>query len=121
MAKVKINQLANEIVRQLEMYTDDVKDELDQATDEISKEAVSELKASSPKKTGKYAKNWARKQTKHGYVVYNKAPTYRLTHLLEHGHMNRDGSRTPAKPHIAPVEEKVIKEMTNRTEKAVEP
>nr|WP_304654779.1 HK97 gp10 family phage protein [Sporolactobacillus sp. STSJ-5] len=100
-------------------YSDEVEDKLNKDKDNISKEAVSELKAASPTRTGDYAKNWARKKTAFGYVVYNRAPTYRLTHLLERGHMNRDGSRTAPRVHIAPVEEKVIDNFTKAAEKAV--
>lgn len=42
-------------------------------------------------------------------VIYNKA-TPSLPHLLEHGHANRGGGRTPGRPHIAPAEEQIVKE-----------
>lgn len=115
---VKINNLASEIIKELEKYSSLVDDDLSKATDEVSKAAVSELKSNSPVRTGKYARNWSRKKTMHGYTVYNKAPTYRLTHLLERGHMNRDGSYTRPRVHIKPVENKVIEEMTSKAEEA---
>ncbi|MDD9149257.1 HK97 gp10 family phage protein [Sporolactobacillus sp. CQH2019] len=110
--------LADEIARALQEYTDDVTVELDDVKDTISKEAVSELRATSPKRTGDYAKGWSRKKTAHGYVVYNRTD-YQLTHLLEYGHAKRNGGRVRAYPHIAPVEQKVIDKFTNATEKAV--
>jgi hypothetical protein len=115
---VPIN-IVNEIARALREYTDDVTQNLDNAKDKISKEAVSELKITSPKRTGEYAKNWSRKKTKYGYIVYNRDPSYRLTHLLEYGHAKRDGGRVQAHPHIAPVEQKVIDKFTSAAEKAV--
>lgn len=115
---IKLNQLTNEIARALTEYSDDVEDDLNRAKDNISKEAVTELKSGSPKKTGDYAKGWARKKTAHGYVVYNRTD-YQLTHLLERGHMKRNGGRTKAIPHIAPVEAKVIDGFTKAVEKAV--
>lgn len=110
--------LADEIAKALSEYTDDVTEKLDDAKDEISKEAVAELKTTSPKKTGDYAKGWARKKTAHGYVVYNRTD-YQLTHLLENGHAKRNGGRVRAYPHIAPVEQKVIDKFTRAAEKAV--
>lgn len=113
------NNLVNEIARALEDYSDEVTENLDQAKDEISKEAVSALKATSPNRSGDYAKNWSRKKTKYGWIVFNKDPTYRLTHLLEFGHMMRNGGRTKAIPHIEPVEQSVIEKFTSAAEKAV--
>ncbi|BBN99160.1 HK97 gp10 family phage protein [Sporolactobacillus terrae] len=114
---IKINRLTDAIMDELKYYTEGVGEKLDQAKDTVSKEAVSELKSNSPKRTGDYAKHWSRKKTAHGYVVYNRDPTYRLTHLLERGHMNRDGSQTAARVHIKPVEEKVIDDFTKAAEK----
>ncbi|MDD9148157.1 HK97 gp10 family phage protein [Sporolactobacillus sp. CQH2019] len=110
--------LADEIAQALQEYTDDVTQELDDAKDKISKEAVSELRTTSPKKTGDYAKGWTRKKTKYGYVVHNRTD-YQLTHLLEYGHAKRNGGRVRAYPHIAPVEQKVIDKFTSASEKAV--
>lgn len=110
--------LVDEITKALREYTDEVTENLDKAKDNISKAAVSELKASSPKKTGDYAKGWSRKKTAKGYVVYNRTD-YQLTHLLEYGHAKRSGGRTRSIPHIAPVEEKVIHDFTDAAEKAV--
>jgi len=50
-------------------------------------------------------------------VVHNKEH-YRLTHLLEFGHANRNGTRTQPIPHIRATEdkyrEKFIKELETR-------
>ena len=87
---------------------------------EISELAVKKLKSDSPKKSGKYAKSWAYQEEKGRlgspiYTIYNKR-YYRLTHLLEYGHVIRDGSHRKvgdagAKPHIKKVEEYVKKEL----------
>ena len=76
---------------------------------------------------GSYAKSWSTKnktKTKDIYskVAYNKAH-YRLTHLLEFGHANRDGSRTRAIPHIRNTEnkykEKFVKELEEKIRRGV--
>ena len=88
------------------------------AATEISKEAVRELKSTSPKWTGEYGKSWMSTKTHSGgEVIYNKNH-YRLTYLLEHGHAKRRGGRVQAYPHIKKVEEKAVNEFIEKVEKA---
>jgi len=87
---------------------------------QAGKDAVKELKATSPDRTGKYAKSWAvKKKTKKGLsvevTVYNK-DHYQLTHLLENGHAKVIGGRkypepVPPKPHIKKAEENAIEKV----------
>jgi hypothetical protein len=113
MATIKADQLAQEIIKVLDDYRDATVDRMKDSVDKAAKEAVSELKTSSPKRTGAYAKDWAAKKDKqtnkwaYGKVVYNKKH-YRLTHLLEKGHRKVNGGKVAARPHIAKVEEKAI-------------
>lgn len=83
-----------------------------EAAKEAADHAAKELKATSPKGTGKYAKGWAVKAQDGGYVVYNKR-RYMLTHLLENGHdiivNGKKVGRARAIPHIKPVEQNGIK------------
>ena len=75
----------------LEEYSQQVQDVTERSMDETAKEAVSQLKATSPvghtgKHPGRYARGWRfRKEDKMGGVIYN-ATDYQLTHLLENGH-----------------------------------
>ena len=77
-----------------------------------AKEAVKELRTTSPNRNGDYAKGWGYKKDRTGrYTVYNKKYYY-LTHLLENGH--RTTAKKPgkkdfveARKHIAPTEEHV--------------
>lgn len=110
---IKADQLAQEIVKILDDYRDTTIDKMKEAVDKAAKQAVNELKTSSPKRTGAYAKDWAAKKDRkankwaYGKVVYNKKH-YRLTHLLEKGHRKVNGGMVTARPHIAKVEEKAI-------------
>lgn len=90
---------------------------VDEAAKETGKNAVRELRQTSPKGyRGKYAKGWALKVQKKGCaIVYNKE--YQLTHLLEHGHKTRlktgqygKKANTAAQSHIADVADKVEQE-----------
>lgn len=74
-----------------------------------------EAQAGAPVRTGKYKKSWAVKRQSETSntleVVVHSRNRYQLTHLLEKGHAKRGGGRVRAIPHIAPAEEKGIREL----------
>lgn len=115
----EINNLANEIAEQVKLYTREVKEEIETAKQEVSKELVQDLKRDSPEKTGSYRKGWKIKKEKRSNKIHNSTD-YQLTHLLEKGHAKRNGGRVAAKIHIAPNEEKAIREFLDRIERAIE-
>ena len=125
MANINIDQLAAEIAKGLAEYSQDVVEKVNVSSEKIGKEAVKQLRQTSPKKTGKYAKSWTMTTEKaigqpDLRIIHAKAPHYRLTHLLEHGHAKRGGGRVEGKPHIRPAEEMVIKEFVAEVEEAIE-
>lgn len=81
----------------LKEYEQKATDEVRENVLRVAKEMADELKATSPKRTGKYAKGWKSKVTKDKEFefeasVYNaKEPG--LTHLLEFGHVIMNGTR----------------------------
>jgi hypothetical protein len=90
----------------------DIDENMKVCTEMAAKGAVKQLKRSSRAAfgNGPYAKSWAKKKTRDGWVVYSRAPHYRLTHLLENGHyvVDRNGvmrGYKEGKPHIKPIEE----------------
>lgn len=92
-------------------YTDEVAEAVESSVEKTADEVVSMLKGGSfGFNDRKYSKGWTKKIVKHRLyseaIVYNK-PHYRLTHLLEFGHAKRNGGRTRAFPHIAPVNDEV--------------
>lgn len=110
----------------LRYYQDGVVENLNAAIRETAKEAVKKLKAESPRGTGpssgEYAANWKYKfeyngkrwRKVGGAVVYGGKPTYRLAHLLEHGHAKRGGGRVEGIVHIEPVAEWAYEEAVNK-------
>lgn len=100
----------------LDDYVEDVQKSVDEAAEQCAKDAVSDLKANSPKRNGAYARSWAVKKDGHGYIVHNKKH-YQLTHLLENGHVlvsyGKTRGRVGAKPHIAPVADKEGRNFVN--------
>ena len=124
MAKIKVDQLAAEIAKGLAEYSQDVVEKVNVSSERVGKAAVKRLKQTSPKKTGKYAKSWTMTTEKefgqpHKRIIHAKAPHYRLTHLLEHGHAKVGGGRVEGRPHIRPAEEMVIRDFVTEVEEAI--
>ena len=114
------DQLPQVIQSILNEYADEVTDNIPEIAERVGKVGVQALKASSKSSfggTGKYAAGWT-SQTEHGRLsttvtIYNgRLPG--LPHLLENGHAKRGGGRVPGKAHIAPVEQKLIKEFEEK-------
>jgi hypothetical protein len=124
MAKISVDQLAAEIARGLAEYSQDVVEKVNVSSEKVGKAAVKQLKQTSPKKTGKYAKSWTMSTEKaigqpHTRIIHVKAPHHRLAHLLEYGHAKVGGGRVEGRPHIRPAEEEVIREFTREVEEVI--
>lgn len=110
----------------LEEYSKDIQESIKEAAEKVAEEGKNELRATSPKHTGKYRKGWrVDKRSGYGYVhntIYN-ATDWQLTHLLEKPHVirNKYGDWGTSKPkvHIAPVEEKCIREFKKDVEQII--
>lgn len=128
MANINIDQLAAEIAKELSKYSQEVVEKVNISSEKVGKAAVKQLKRTSPRRPppigGKYAKSWTMSTEKeigqpHKRIIHAKAPHYRLTHLLEHGHAKVGGGRVEGRPHIRPAEEMVIKEFVAEVEEAI--
>lgn len=113
-----INDLANEISRELRLYMADLNNGLEVAKEETAKELVQDLKLISPEATGDYKKGWRIKSERGKFIVYNKT-NYMLTHLLEKGHAKRGGGRVGAQIHIAPAEERAAANYVEKVENMI--
>ena len=107
---VTVDALAAAVADELESYRQDVTDGLKKSVKDAGKQCLNEIRNASPVRTGRYRKGW---QTSKAYesseeirvIVHNKTD-YQRTHLLENGHLTRDGvSRVLGIPHIAPAEQ----------------
>lgn len=109
MASIRIDGFSRAVGNVLENYSDKVGDALDDVIKEVATQAKRDLAASSPKRTGRYAKGWRTENTgtrlAPGQTIYNTKPG--LPHLLEFSHALRGGGRSVAQPHIAPVNDKI--------------
>ncbi len=117
---VKVDGLAGKIILAMRTYTEEVGAAIEEAVKETAQALVADLRETSPKDTGEYAKGWtARKEGPGRYVVHNKEK-YRLTHLLEHGHAKSGGGRVEGRPHIKPAEERHIPQLERKIVRILE-
>ena len=120
MAVIKVDELAGEIVLAIQAYTEDVSEAIDHAARDTAKAMAKDLRETSPKDTGEYAKGWThRKEAPGSYRVYNKKKP-QLTHLLEHGHAKRGGGRVEGRPHIKPAEDRYVPEFEKKVQQILE-
>ncbi len=61
MANVKIDGLADAVMKELAEYNQEVTDGIKKDIRTVAKECAKEIKISSPKDTGEYAKSWSTK------------------------------------------------------------
>lgn len=132
MSSGNYGSLAKTIQDELQSLGIEVDDETQAVFDEVGKEAVKKLKATSPvnensPQKGRYAKGWTYEKGKRyrgkavGVVRNKKDP--QLTHLLEYGHpIVRNGEvvgYAEAKEHIRPVADWVADEIETRLSKKI--
>ena len=113
--------LSEAVIDALGAYEKDVIETTDKVASKIAKRSAKELRSggNTPEHTGKYKSYWTSKKKHMGeHDVYVRPPEYRLTHLLEKGHLTRDGrTRSKSFIHIAPVEQKAIQDFEQELKK----
>lgn len=136
--RVQSDGLSAALEAQLSIYNQEVNEKLTTAVEESINQLVKITKATVPRgpRKGQYRKNIAadKRELKHakrsahgglhGRVTsatwYVKAPDYRLTHLLVHGHLTRNGiDRTRANPFLQNAVDKVIPEYEQKVQEAL--
>ena len=115
---VQIGELADAVMETLEEYADLAAEDVKQAVRDAGETVRKEIRANAPKDTGDYAKSWAVRKTKETsssltLTVHSK------NHLLEYGHAKRNGGRVEGKAHIAPAEEKGIRQLEEEIERSL--
>ena len=117
----------------LTVYNASVSEQIAEVTRESMKQLVKETKATAPK--GRREGQFKRKITA-DYSALNrranmlqgvnvraiwhvKAPDYRLTHLIVHGHATKDGGRTRANPFLQNALDKVLPEYEQKVQEVL--
>lgn len=113
--RVTVDQMADVIMEGLLEYAELAADTMKDCVKKAGNTVKKETQANAPVKSKRYQKSWAVKRQKETdstlEVVVHSRNRYQLTHLLEKGHARRGGGRVRAIPHIAPAEEKGIREL----------
>lgn len=123
MAAIKVSELAQAVAQELSDYSQDVTDGVKKEVKQGAKDVVTELKQTSPRNSGDYAKGWKSRVEYESpedirVRVYNsKKP--QLTHLLENGHAKQNGGRVNGTPHIGPAEQKAEKSLESKVKVVV--
>ena len=124
--------LSKEIGKLLDEYGAEVTKSLQAIVPAVGKDAASKLRKESPRKTGRYKKGWTSTstiiRTGASATVYGKSGTYQLAHLLEKGHVVKNGrsrvtgevyGEAGAYPHIAPVNDWANQELPKLVERKI--
>lgn len=120
MARVTLESLPDAIAEVLEQYNEDTIRATHEAVKKVAVNGAKAINSSASGAVGgsKYKRSWTSKSENSrvgaSAVIYSKIPG--LPHLLEHGHANRDGSRTPGRVHIAPVVDTINESLINEIE-----
>lgn len=132
--RIKPLDLSKEVDALLAEYGEKVYDVLADSVEEVAKGSAEKLRGVdhfAPNRTpsGRYSKSWDVERSTTGrvrvkYIVHNEE-YYQLTHLLENGHVSRNGThrtfgRVPAYPHIAPVNEWANDELQRQVKQRIE-
>ena len=133
---VRVDDLDKAIIEEINKMNQRAIQNCNVAAELAATAGVKELKATSPVRSGEYArqhkkyppgsyaKSWTKKKEGNAlgvfnYTIYN-AKHYQLTHLLEFGHIiatgKRAGQRSKAFPHIAPVNKSASEQFVRSVE-----
>lgn len=113
--RVSVNRMAEAVMEGLLEYAELAAAVMKDCVKKAGNTVKKETQAGAPVRTGKYKRSWAVKRQRETSstleVVVHSRNRYQLTHLLEKGHAKRGGGRVKAVPHIAPAEEKGVREL----------
>lgn len=122
--RTSIDNMASAIMEGLKEYADLAADDMKKAVKKAGTSVRKDIQQNAPSDTGAYAKSWAVKTEKETsdsiQLIVHSKNRYQLAHLLEHGHAKRGGGRVAGKSHIAPAEEKAVRQLEDEIERSLQ-
>lgn len=127
---VKVEDLDEAVDNILTIYSHNVTELVKEASDTVADEALNKVKDLAPVQTGDYKNAWVWDNVfdsalERRNALHVEAPHYRLTHLLEWGHVirnKRNGEsygRTREFPHVMPTYEYAMERYTKLVLEAI--
>ena len=114
---VDIDELAIAVMHGLQEY-------VRLATDGVKKAVKNEIATTAPKRTGAYRKSWTASQQEVRsnalHITVHSKDRYQIAHLLEKGHIMRNGKRSKKYEHIQPAEQHSIEMLEREIRKALQ-
>lgn len=116
--------LGNAIMKELTIYHENTIQKINEAGKTAVQDLVKKTKATAPVKTGSFKRNIASKEVQgprgNTYIWHVKAPDYRITHLLVHGHAKQNGGRVPGDPFLQNALDQVLPNFEHAVEEAIQ-
>ena len=121
---IKPENLSKAISEELGHYHEDIITNVNAVGSSSIKELVKQTKAGAPVDTGGFQNSLSSKEIstvsgmKH-FVLYAKAPFYRVFHLLVHGHAKVNGGRVPGNPFLQNAVDQVLPSYVRKVEEVL--
>lgn len=120
MSKDNTETFSKQLSAQLEEYSSEVQELVNNEVEELIEEGKKKIKTITPvgiRKRKKYKNGWQSRIVKSVSGIEGQIGNkqYRLTHLLENGHLTSNGvTRTRAFPHVGPTQKWIGEELERR-------
>lgn len=122
---IGVDELGDAIARELTIYGENVIQGIKKEARSSMSRLVKDTKATAPVGArGVYSRSITSKKLSEDkrsieYVWYVKGSAYRLSHLLEKGHANRDGGRTAGTHFIKNASDPILEEYLKAVEEVI--
>ena len=122
---IQATALADALANELTLYAKEVEEGVEAAGEKSIKKLVKLTRATAPVgHRGSFKRHITSTKKKAGrmikFIWHVKAPDYRLTHLLVHGHATKDGGRTKGDPFLKNALDQVLPEYEREIKEAIE-
>ena len=124
---IGIDQLGDEIAKELTLYGENIITGIKKQAKKSMSDLVKGTRATAPvgHRSKHYRDSITSKKTSEDkrsieYTWYVKGSDYRLSHLLEKGHANRDGGRTSGTHFIQNTSDPILEEYIRKVEEIIE-